>query len=155
MPSLLDHRRVSNPLDRGVSRVATSRLVQDAVAALGEAVMGGGFVKLREFGLEMLVDEQQGPQRATEIAAAIGHDLVDRRVIGSETHRNPLPLKPCETNCGDRSVLAVDDVDRSRDDRPISNHLAVRKRVDHGYKKADDARMTQAEILRDSRSDQP
>jgi hypothetical protein len=46
-------------------------------------------------------------------------------------------------------------VDRSRDDHPISNHPAFRERVDHGYKKADDVRMTHAEILRDNLSVKP
>src|SRR5262245_56963637 len=59
--------------------------MQHAVAALGETVMRGRFVEQRKLGFQMLVDEQQGPQRAAEIAATIGHDLVDGRVIGSET----------------------------------------------------------------------
>jgi hypothetical protein len=78
------------------------------VAALGEATMRGRGVQLRQFCFQMFVDEQQRLQRTAQIAATIGHDLVDGCIIGSETHRNPLPLitlrdklwRPIRISCG-------------------------------------------------------
>jgi len=52
-------------------------LMQDAIAAFGEAVMGRRGVELGNLGFQVLVDQEQRLQRAAEIAIAIRHDLID------------------------------------------------------------------------------
>jgi hypothetical protein len=56
-------------------------LVQRVAAALERPANGYCGVQLRKFGLKMLVDQQQSPQRTVDVAIATGHDLVDRGFI--------------------------------------------------------------------------
>jgi hypothetical protein len=55
--------------------------VQEMVAALGETLIGRRGIELGEFGLEVLVDQEQRPYRASQIAAAACDDLIDRGVV--------------------------------------------------------------------------
>ena len=52
--------------------------MQRVAAAFGKAMMLGSCIELRNLGLEMLVDQQQRPQRAAKIAIAARHDFIDR-----------------------------------------------------------------------------
>jgi hypothetical protein len=51
------------------------------VAALGKTLVSGGGIKLGEFGFEMLIDQEQRPYRASQVAAAACDDLIDRGVV--------------------------------------------------------------------------
>src|SRR6267378_5255927 len=62
---------------------ADQSLVQNAIAAYA---VGHRRIDLLKFGLQMLVDQQQGFQRAADIAVATGHDLVDSGFIRFAEH---------------------------------------------------------------------
>ena len=49
-------------------------LVQNAIAAYA---VGHRRIDLLKFGLQLLVDQQQGFQRAADVTVATGHNLVD------------------------------------------------------------------------------
>src|SRR4051794_38974407 len=127
MPSLLARRsalaRRSIPTTRSTrTRTArTSRLppitqdvgsVQNVVAALSQAVIGGRGVELRKLGFEMLIDQEQRPHRTAQITVAARDDLVDRGVVRSQTHRNI--LRSNQNNPADRSRVRVDSVEDRR-----------------------------------------
>src|ERR1700754_627647 len=89
----------------------------------------------------MLVDHQKRLQRAAEIAIAARHDLVDRGFFRSERHR--YLLLSLRTKFRQLQPVPVKDVDKGWATISLSHvHPAPRKNADHGYKMADDARMT-------------
>lgn len=60
--------------------------MQRVAAALDQAVMRGMCIKLRDLRFEMLVDQEQRPQRAAKVTIATRYDFVDRSFTRSETH---------------------------------------------------------------------
>ena len=79
--------------DHGTGEVPTAALIADLnlmenVAAAPEgAAMGHGRVKLLKFRFEMLVNQQEGFQRAADVAIATRHNLVNGRFARSGCHR--------------------------------------------------------------------
>jgi hypothetical protein len=71
---------------RTIGPPADVRLVQNAISAYAVGHRG---IDLLQFGFQMLVDQQQGFQRAMDIAIAAGYDLVDSGVFWFGTHRKP------------------------------------------------------------------
>src|SRR3982074_3588355 len=81
-PSASVRKKILQPVDR----LAGS--VQRAAAALQRSASGHRGVELPKFRLELLVDQQQGFQRAMDVAVATGHDLVNGGFMWSGNHRN-------------------------------------------------------------------
>src|ERR1019366_4333201 len=54
-------------------------LVQDVAAVLERSAEGDRRVKLLQLRLQLLVDQEERPQRAVDVAIATGYDPVDRR----------------------------------------------------------------------------
>ena len=63
---------------------AEQSLVQNAIAAYA---VGHRRIDLLKFGLQLLVDQQQGFQRAADITVATGHNLVDGGFFRFRSHR--------------------------------------------------------------------
>src|SRR5437773_9845549 len=70
-------------------------LVQRVAAAFPGRSHGDCGVELLQFGLQLLVDQQQRFQRAVDVAIAAGHDLVDGGFIWSASPRKTLQLSRC------------------------------------------------------------
>src|ERR1700704_1966554 len=86
-------RKILQPVDR----LAGS--MQRAAGALQRSASGHRGVELPEFRLELLVDQQQGFQRAMDVAVATRHDLVDGGFMWSGNHRNS-PIFPAGSSSG-------------------------------------------------------
>jgi hypothetical protein len=59
------------------AEIRTEILVQRVATALERPADYHCRVELRKLGLQLLVDQQQRPQRTMDVAIATGHDLVD------------------------------------------------------------------------------
>ena len=59
-----------------------TKSVQRAAAALHGGTMGNRRMELLKFSFQMLVDEHQRFQRATDVAVAGCDDFVDRGIVG-------------------------------------------------------------------------
>src|ERR1700730_16451023 len=67
-------------------------LVQNAVAAFGQAAIGRSRIKFGQLRLQVLIDHQQRLQRAVQVAIATGHDFVDGGLVWSDSHPKPFPF---------------------------------------------------------------
>jgi len=70
-------------LTRWLTEASHVASMQGVAAPLGDSVVRGCGIKLRDLGLQVLVDQQKRLHGATEIAVAIRHDFVDRGLTRS------------------------------------------------------------------------
>src|SRR5258706_15130177 len=89
---------------RTIGPPADVRLVQNAISAYAVGHRG---IDLLQFGFQMLVDQQQGFQRAADVAVATGHNLVDSGIIRFGKHLGSFNfavgqklLAPNQRSCG-------------------------------------------------------
>jgi hypothetical protein len=146
----LDHARLAcstSPAARkkslsGSDDLGEARLVQDVTAAFRKTVPRRSRIKLRNLGFQVFVDQQQCLQCTAQIAVAACYNLVDDGFTWSGSHRNSSSFPAWLTaRCPIRIPYGCDM------NRPGGNSLSrsrpsVRKSPDHGYKMANDARMT-------------
>src|SRR5260370_27760333 len=104
----------ARPLTRARKKIPLPNeagLVQSVAAASQGRSQGDCGIEVLQFGLELLVDQQQRLQRAVDVAIAAGHDFVDGRFLWSESHRRtsncPLdkPLASGPRSCGLRGKV--------------------------------------------------
>src|SRR5215831_10078755 len=110
--------------------------MQRVAAALDKALMRRRRVKLRDLGFEMLVDKEQGPERAAQVAVATCHDFVDRSFTRSETHSKTPSHCPFGITLRPIRRFPLKDVNEAGWRSLQVARPAVRKSADNGYKMA-------------------
>jgi len=66
--------------------------MQRVAAPLERSANGYGSVELLKLRFQLLVDQQERPQRAMDVAVAVRHNLLNRSFAWSRTHRIDLQL---------------------------------------------------------------